>query len=106
MRLLYTHHNSMLVGIVRGKLELEGIAVELRNDLTSGGAGELAPLDVWPELWISEHNEDCAKAEALVAEITQPPQEPEWKCRLCGEENSAAFEVCWRCMGIPPQAFE
>lgn len=105
MKLVYTHYNSMLVGLVRGKLELEGFAVEVRNDLAAGGAGELAPMDLWQELWVDER-QDIARAQAVIETITHGAESADWQCSLCGEKNAGTFEVCWRCRGIPPRHFD
>lgn len=104
MKRIYTHHNPMLVGIVRGKLELEGFHVELKNDLISGAAGELAPIDLWPELWLKD-SQHLDRAMSIVAEFTQahndPQSMPPWLCKTCGESNDGNFELCWQCQDQP-----
>ena len=94
----------MLVGLVKGKLESEGVSVILKNDLSSGGAGELAPIDLWPEIWLLKEV-DKQKAEKVLAAFNHAEKAEEWHCGLCGENNHRSFEVCWRCQGLPPQTF-
>ena len=101
MKLVYTHHNSMLVGLVRGKLELEGIEVVLRNELAAGGAGELAPTDAWPEVWIAD-DRDYARAKALVDALDDTRSRGQWHCTLCGEDNDESFDLCWKCQAQNP----
>ena len=52
MQLIYTHPNPMLVGQVRSYLESHSIPTELKNDFLQGGVGELAPIDLWQEVWL------------------------------------------------------
>lgn len=96
MKLIYTHHNPMLVGLVKGQLENEGIRVELKNDMAAGGAGELAPTDCWPEVWVAR-DRDFARAQQIIEQLEQPLKEQCWQCARCGEENESTFDVCWKC---------
>ena len=95
MKMVYTHENKFLVDNVRNILSLNRIETVLKNEFLSSGAGELSPIDVWPELWVSE--DDFDKAQAIVAEIQSPAGEHAWFCRRCHERNEPTFEICWQC---------
>lgn len=104
MKLIYSHQNSMMVGLIKSKLESEGLEVILKNDMISGGAGELAPMDLWPELWLI-HESDYKKATTIISSMASDEKTEQWHCSLCGENNDISFEICWRCQSIPPLDF-
>ena len=60
--------------------------------------GELAPIDVWPELWVLR-DRDYERAMLLLAQSRAEIQEDEWHCPHCGSLSPATFEVCWHCAG-------
>lgn len=95
MKLLYTHPNRMIVENMKNIVEREGIEVELQNEFSGGGIGELAPIDAWPELWLVDEK-DFDKANKLLDEVKKE-SDTEWVCGRCGEKNAGNFEVCWNC---------
>lgn len=96
MKLVYTHPNPLMVENAKNICTNAGLAVELRNQFASGGAGELAPISTWPELWV-QRERDYPQAVALIQQAFTGEEEGEWTCPACGEQNSAAFELCWHC---------
>ena len=92
----------MIVSLIQGRLDSEGIATVLKNDMSSGGAGELAPTDLWPEIWLVDDTKE-AKAQTIIANIQDASLEQSWQCQQCGETNEATFEVCWHCQSLRPQ---
>lgn len=97
MKLLYTAEHLPLVWHARNLVEEAGYACVLRNEYAGGGAGELSPFDVWPELWIVEDLHYERARTALAAALTRSLGEPPWQCRHCGERNEGSFELCWKC---------
>lgn len=95
MKLVYTHENKIIVDSIRSLLSAKGIESVLRNEFSGGGAGELAPLETWPELWVEENTFDNAKE--IVTNLISAPAGPVWPCKNCGEENESSFEICWKC---------
>lgn len=95
MKLVYTHPNSLLVGQNRGYLESHGIKTEVKNELLQGGAGELAPIDLWQEVWVVNER-DYELATKLIQKLKEEMGK-EWRCRHCGEINASSFELCWNC---------
>ena len=79
-------------------LEDEGFGVLLKNAFLGGGAGELPPTDVWPELWVlddADYDRAMARVQELLAEQTEPA--PDWTCPRCGEVIEGQFAQCWNC---------
>lgn len=68
--------------------------------MLSGAAGELAPTDLWPQLWV-ETERQYQRAKPIVDQFNQQQSRQTWRCHECNEDNDAAFEVCWRCQSIP-----
>ena len=95
MKLVYTHENKIIVENARNFLDNHGIYTELKNDILCGAAGELAPSETWPELWVEDvvYN----RANTLVQQLTQEPTGAPWLCSQCHEENEPTFEICWNC---------
>lgn len=102
MKLVYTHQNGILVGSVKALLEQASIKVEMKNEYASGAVGELSAIDSWPEIWVSNLDEERAKI--IVARLQDNTPREEWVCTACSESNDAAFEVCWQCQAFPPIA--
>ncbi|MAS23933.1 MAG: hypothetical protein CMI03_13000 [Oceanospirillaceae bacterium] len=105
MKLLYTHPNPIIVANVKNILENSGFVIFLKNENLMAAAGELSPIDAWPEIWLVDDHE-FDNASQLIAPLcksgseqtTDPVQaKRDWICPNCGEENGAAFEVCWHC---------
>ena len=99
MLLVYTHENKIIVENVRSLLEQNGIDTSLRNEYASGGMGELAPTETWPELWVNDWHFD--KAKAILKNFARKELRPGWVCHNCGEENASTFDHCWNCQTEP-----
>ena len=96
MKLIYTNENRLLVSNVKNIVEGMGVAVTLKNEFSSGAAGELSPFDVWPELWVVD-DVDYEKAVRIIESAFRPENAKEWLCSRCSEKNDASFDVCWNC---------
>jgi hypothetical protein len=94
-QLLHTSENIVLLEGIARMLESKGLHPELRNTTLHGAIGELAPIDVWPELWISSFEYDFAAE--LLQEIQNRSASEDWVCLACAESNDASFERCWNC---------
>ena len=103
MKRIYSAHSPLLVGHMRNVLEAHGIRCLTQNMELLGGAGELPPTAVWPELWV-EREIDHERAERLVEEALadNPSDEANWRCPGCGEELEAQFDECWNCGAHKP----
>lgn len=96
MKLIYTHENKLLVENARNLLQIEGINTVVKNEFSSGAAGDLAPMDTWPELWLVNENQ-LTKAKAVIDAMQAQAHGDDWRCNQCQEINGAAFEICWSC---------
>ena len=96
MKKLYTSENRMIIFNLKNVLLNKGIDCSVINEFASGGAGDLATFDTWPELWISD-DDRFAEAESILTEIVFDQNESYWYCRGCNEKNTGAFELCWNC---------
>lgn len=96
MKKLYTHENRMIIFNLKNVLQGRGIECSVINEFASGGAGDLATFDTWPELWISE-DDRFVEAESILQEIVFDDNDSYWYCPGCEEKNGGAFELCWNC---------
>lgn len=96
MKLVFTHPSSIVVAQARNALEQADISCVLHNEYAAGAMGELAPIDVWPELWVLR-DRDLERAQRVLAQSRADIHEADWLCRQCGRSSPATFEVCWHC---------
>jgi len=87
-----------MIGHLRNVLALHGIECITRKLDLATGAGELPPVECWPELWVLD-DERCAEAEALLRKTLAPVEavKKPWTCSNCGEEIEGQFSECWNC---------
>lgn len=100
MKLLYCHPSRIVIDNLFNVLSQAGIETQRKNEFASGGVGELAPIDVWPELWVlNERDEE--QAEQLLAQCLR--ELPPWECTQCHESNPGSFDSCWSCQHEHPE---
>lgn len=95
MKLIYTHESQIIVENARNCLRMTGIEPVLKNEFSAGGMGELAPMETWPELWVSD--DDFTQAKDVIDQLMSETTGNVWVCAQCGEENEPSFDVCWQC---------
>jgi hypothetical protein len=98
MKRVYCAKDPLMVGHLRNILALHGIECVTRKlDLTTG-AGELPPVECWPELWIIQ-DERLAEAQAVLKKALAPVKavRKPWLCWGCGEQVEGQFSECWKC---------
>ncbi len=93
--------DPLIAGHIEAVLSSRGIHCFIRNRHLVGGAGEIPPLEAWPEVWVDR--EDAEIARRMIDEVTSPhsPVPPGWICSQCGERIEGQFAECWRCGGLP-----
>ena len=96
MKKLYTHENRIIIFNLKNVLEEAGINCSIINEFASGGAGDLATFDTWPELWIEDESK-LSQAQAIVEDILEGAETDAWICDKCREKNDATFRICWNC---------
>ena len=95
MKQVFTHENRLIVENAKNILEMAEISVVINNQYAASIAGDLSPLDVWPELWVNDDQEK--KARALLSPLRNPVGTETWTCNRCQEENENTFDWCWQC---------
>ena len=96
MKKVFTHENRLIVFHIKNILYDEGIECLIKNEFSAGGAGDLAPFDTWPELWVNDSEEGKAR-DLVELNISKVPSGKEWICTSCGEMNDFNFQICWQC---------
>lgn len=98
MKRIYSEQNSLFIHQIKDLLEEKGIKSIIKNEFLSGGAGELPPIEVWPELWIIE-KEDKVPARKIVDDFLSSvnAQSESRKCPTCDETIEGQFLICWNC---------
>jgi hypothetical protein len=98
MKRIYTSQNHVLVVLLREALTANGVRCLIKNELLASAAGELPPIECWPELWITDDDQDeWAKAIVKTTLDSANRQWPGWQCVHCGEPLEGQFAQCWRC---------
>ena len=99
MKMVFTSQDSLLLNHMKNLLDNSEIACFLKNQFLTSGAGEIPPVEVWPELWIEEDTD----YEAALAIIKNPPEPGNsWQCPECGEWSEGQFSQCWSCGASRP----
>jgi hypothetical protein len=93
---VYSSPNLLLVAHFRALLDMQGIPSRIRNEYLAGAAGELPPLDCWPELCVETRWEAPAR-EAIAEAQRCVPRSADWSCPGCGERIEGQFTACWNC---------
>ncbi len=92
-----------MAGHMRNVLATFGIDCVTRNLDLSTAAGEIPPIECWPELWILD-DDRAAEAEAIIKKTLSPLESVKtpWHCDGCGEEVEGQFTECWNCRRSHP----
>ena len=91
-------HQRGLAGLLKERLEKEGVSSLVRNEQLFTGLGEIPFVEIFPELWILD-DEVYPRAKMLVSRWLKDPSSsgPNWKCPRCDEELEGQFGSCWQC---------
>ena len=97
MNKVYSHYDRFMVFQIKQLLDKQGIPCFVKNECAIGAIGELSPMDVMPEVWVSDP-EWLPRAQQFVADFQhQSVNSFPWICSKCHEQNGASFEFCWQC---------
>lgn len=105
MKRVYCAKDPLMIGHLKNVLATFGIRCVTRNLDLATGAGELPPIDCWPELWIV-NDEKFARARAILKKTLAPLEtvKKSWRCDGCGEDVEGQFSECWNCGRSQEQA--
>lgn len=98
MKKVYSARDPLMIGHLKNVLETFGIESVTKNLYLSSAAGELPPIECWPELWVVD-DARCKEAQAVLKKTLAPlePVRKPWRCVKCGEEIEGQFSECWKC---------
>ena len=98
MKKLFVSQNLLEVEMRKERLEEAGIPCTIKNQRSSGLAGEIPFTEVFPELWVIQ-DEDADRARQLLEEglVSLPSNQDTWMCAGCGERHESQFGTCWNC---------
>ena len=95
---IYSAPNMAMVAHIRNVLEAHEIPCTVRGEFRGTMAGEIPPIECWPELWLLDESlSDLARAIIREAIETHDPSLPPWQCPSCKEEIEGQFATCWNC---------
>jgi len=90
-------HEGPLAGMLKERLEQEGVACLVRNQQLFAALGEIPFTECFPELWVVDA-ETWPRAKALLDQWLGGGSVSEaWTCSGCGELIEPPFSSCWRC---------
>jgi len=98
MKKVFISQNLIEVEMRKEHLEQAGLRCMIKNQRSSGLAGEIPFTEVFPELWVIQ-DEDSDRARQLLEEvlISLPSDQDTWVCVGCGERHEGQFATCWNC---------
>src|ERR1044071_8935568 len=98
MKRVYTAKDPLMEGHLRNVLASYGIRSVTRNFDLSIAAGELPPIECWPELWVIE-DDKAGDARTILRKTLAPLESVKkpWRCSRCKEEIEGQFTDCWNC---------
>lgn len=102
MQKLYSAGSLQEAYLILHRLEQEGIHARVLNEHAQGGLGELPFTHVYPEIWLLDPS-DSARAHVILEGFTRAAvtsSSVSRRCRACGDESPAGFEICWRCGSV------
>ena len=101
MKLIYKNEDRFLVNNAELALNNANIETLLKNEFAAGAAGEISPIDAWPEVWIVDDSQ-LAQAEKIIEQLDHTLVGDNWFCSQCQEQNAASFDFCWQCQHEKP----
>lgn len=105
MKQVFVSQNLIEVEMRKEQLEQAGIQCMIKNQRSSGLAGEIPFVEIFPELWVLQE-QDYDQARQLLEEETEllPVNQDLWTCSECSEPHESQFGVCWKCGQEKPSA--
>jgi len=94
---VFSAQDFIEVAFWRNYLEQQDIACQIRNEYLTGAAGEMPPIECWPELWIMDERDEAIAKKHLASDPLGEKARANWICRYCGEESEGQFSHCWNC---------
>ena len=98
MKQVFVSQHLFEVEMCKERLEQAGISSLIKNQRTTGLAGEIPFTEIFPELWVIQ-NEDYDRARKILEEglVVLASSQDNWTCPGCGERHESQFAACWKC---------
>ena len=96
MKRVYLAANLMDAQLAVDILGTQSIKAHIFNANASGGIGELAATQIWPEVWVEE-DALADHAKRLLRDTRAVDSSENKPCLHCGEINPRNFMSCWNC---------
>jgi putative signal transducing protein len=98
MKRLHSAKDPLMIGHLKNVLATFGIKCVARNSDLISAAGELPPVECWPELWVVD-DDKFSRARAILRKTLAPLHSVKkpWHCAGCGETIEGQFSECWNC---------
>lgn len=98
MRRLHSAKDPLMIGHLKNVLAAAGIKCVARKVDLISAAGELPPVECWPELWVID-DDKFGRAQAVLKKTLAPLRvvRRPWVCAGCGETIEGQFSECWNC---------
>lgn len=87
-----------MIGHLKNVMATFGIKCVARKLDLNIGAGELPPIECWPELWVID-DEMFNRARSILKKALAPlaSVKTPWQCAGCCETIEGQFSECWNC---------
>ena len=97
MKRLHSGKDPLMIGHLKNVLATFGIKCVAKNVDLISAAGELPPVECWPELWVDD--EKFGRARSILRKTLAPLHSVKrpWACAGCGEMIEGQFSECWNC---------
>lgn len=98
MKKVYCAKDPLMIGHLKNVLATFGIRCITKNLDLSSAAGELPPIECWPELWVVD-DENATEAQSILRKTLAPLKSVKkpWICHHCNEQIEGQFSECWKC---------
>ena len=98
MKRIHSAKDPLMIGHLKNVLATFGIKCVAKNVDLMSAAGELPPVECWPELWVVD-DEKVVRPRSILRKTLAPVQSVKrpWACAGCGETIEGQFSECWNC---------
>lgn len=98
MKRLHSGKDPLMIGHLKNVLATFGIQCVAKNVDLISAAGELPPVECWPELWVVD-DDKFGRARAILKKTLAPLHSVKkpWVCTGCSETIEGQFSECWNC---------
>ena len=98
MKRVHSAKDPLMIGHLKNVLATFGIQCVAKNVDLISAAGELPPIECWPELWVVD-DDKFGRAKSVLKQALAPLESVKkpWHCVGCGETIEGQFTECWNC---------